>query len=268
MPAIQPARLKNQASDLASSFDQPEIFIRRLRSLLDLYTDHTYRSGQSGEPSPLMGAYNTAPPVMRQVWFELVRMIKIRPEGVYPLCDALWAEPNLDLKLLAAQLLGQCPAEKPQPVIDRLQSWILPGLDKRLLDALLKHGLMKIHQHAPDQALELVTSWLSSSEFTFQQAGLRALLPMITYLGTQSLPRIFKQLTPFIRVAPLKLRPDILAALTALANASPSETAYFLRQNLSVPDNPDTPWLIRQVLAEFPDETRVGLRNAMKTTMK
>ncbi len=37
-----------------------------------------------------------------------------------------------------------------------------------------------------------------------------------------------------------------------------------LRQNLTAPDNPDTPWLIRQVLDEFPVETQAGLRAAMK----
>jgi hypothetical protein len=264
MPAIQPARLKQQAADLANTFDQPAIFIRGLHALLDLYTDHTHRSGQSGEPSPLMGAYNAPPPVMRQVWFELNRLIKIHPENIYPLCDALWAESNLDLKLLAAQLLDQCPVEAPEPLIDRLQSWIRSGLDTHLLDALLEHGLMKVHHHAPDQALELVASWLSSSELTLQQAGLRAIPPIIKSLGTQSLPDIFRQLTPFIRIAPSRFRHDILADLTALINASSSETAYWLRQNLSVPNNPDTAWLVRQVLGEFPQETRAGLRQAMK----
>jgi hypothetical protein len=50
----------------------------------------------------------------------------------------------------------------------------------------------------------------------------------------------------------------------ALIHSSPSETAYLLRQNLTVPDNPDTAWLIRQVLDDFPEETRAGLKAAMK----
>jgi hypothetical protein len=264
MPAIQPARLKNQVSDLANSFEQPAAFIRGLHALLDLYTDHTHRSGQAGEPSPLMGSYNTPPPVMRQVWVELDRFIKIHPESIFPLCDALWAEPNLDLKLLAAKMLSQCPSETTQAVIDRMQTWIDSGLDKRLLDAVLENGLPKIQQQAPERAMELIASWLSSTEYTLQQAGLRALLPIIESQGTQSLPGIFKLLTPFIRLTPSKLRPDILAALSSLVHASPSETAYWLHQNLSAPDNPDTAWLVRQVMSEFPEETRARLRQAVK----
>ena len=264
MPAIQPARLKNQASDLAAKFNQPAIFVRELHALLDKYTDHTHRSGQAGEPSPLLGSYNAPSPVMRQVWYELARMIKLHPANILPLCDALWAEPNYDLQLLAARLLGQVPIEPAGPVIDRLQSWVHSGLDKNLLDGLLEQGLKQFQQDAPDQYLELVSAWLASSDLSLQQVGLRALLPMIDPSGTENLPAIFRLLTPYLRVAPSRLRPDILATLIALTHCSPSETAYFLRQNLSAPDNPDTPWLIRQVLNEFPMETQAGLRVALK----
>jgi hypothetical protein len=265
MPAIQPARLKKQAAELANSFNQPAVFIRGLRTLLDLYTDHTHRSGQAGEPSPLMAAYNAPPPVMRQVWFELNRVLKPQPEAIYPLCDALWAQPNLDLKLMASQLLSLCPEDKAEPIIERMQAWISSGLDKRLLDAVLEHGLMKIERQAPERAMELVTEWLAAAELSMQQAGLRALPMMIQSMGTQNLPVIFKQMGAFIRVAPSRLRPDILKVLVCLVRASPSETAYFLRQNLWAPENTDTAWLVRQVLSEFPEEMRAGLRQAMKT---
>ncbi len=264
MPAIQPARLKMQTVDLAAKFNQPVIFVRELHALLERYTDHTHRQGQAGLPSPLQDSYNTPPPVMRQVWRELTHMIKLYPANVLPLCDALWAEPNYDLQVLAARLLGQVPFEPAGPVLDRLESWVRSGLDRRLLDGLLEYSLEKIQQNATDQVLELVSDWLASSDVTLQHAGLRALLPMIESSGTGRLPAIFRLLTPFLRIAPTRLRPDILAVLAALAHSSPSETAYLLRQNLSTPDNPDTPWLIRQVLGEFPLETQAVLRAGMK----
>jgi hypothetical protein len=221
-------------------------------------------AGQAGEPSPLKGSYNTPAPVMRLVWHELTRIIKSFPDSILPLCDALWAEPNYDLQLLAERLLGQVSIDPPGPVIERIQLWVRSGLDKRLLDGLLEHSLRQFHQGAPDQFLELVSSWLASSDLTLKQAGLRALLPTIKTTGREKLPDFFHLMIPYLRVAPTRLRPDILAALTALVRCSPSETAYFLRQNLTAPDNPDTPWLIRQVLSEFPLETQAGLRAAMK----
>jgi hypothetical protein len=264
MPAIQPVRLKKQVSELVAKFNQPTLFIRELHALLDLYTDHTQRPGQAGEPSPLLDSYNTPTPVMRQVWHELSLMIKIHPADVLPLCDALWAESNYDLQLLATRLLGMLPVDPPDPVLDRVQSWVHSDLEKRLLDGLLEYGLIRLQQDNPDKLLGIVSSWLSSSDLPVQQAGLRCLLPIIKDQGMEYLPAIFRLLTPFFRVAPSYLRPDILATLTALVHYSPNETAYLLRQNLSTPDNPDTPWLIRQVLSEFPEDTQLGLRAALK----
>lgn len=264
MPAIQPARLKKQVSDLAAKFNQPTLFVRDLHALLDLYTDHTHRPGQAGEPYPLIATYKTPPPVMHQVWHELMPLIKQQPSDVFPLCDALWAEQNYDMQLLAAHLLGQVLVDPPDPVIDRLKSWVFQGLDNRILDGLFEYGLIRLQQDAPGKLLELISFWMGSSDLPTQGAGLRALLPMINQSGTETLPSIFRMLTPYLRVAPSRLRPDILTILTALAHSSPSETAYFLRQNLSTPDNPDTPWLIRQVLDEFPSEPQSSLRIALK----
>jgi hypothetical protein len=264
MPAIQPARLKRQVADLVALYNQPDVFVRQLHTLLDLYSDHTQRQGQAGIPSPLMDSYNTPPPVMRQVWHELSKATRPHPNAALHLSDALWAEPNVDLQLLSGRLLGQLPLVPSEPVVDRLQSWVHSDPDKRLLDGLLEFGLIRFQHDAPAQLLELISSWLASKDLPVQHAGLRALLPLSNDPASPHLPVIFRLITPYMRVAPSRLRPDIVAVLIALARCSPSETAYLLRQNLTTPDNPDTPWLIRQVLGEFPAETQAGLRAAMK----
>lgn len=264
MPAIRPALLKQQALDLAAKCDQPALFVSQLRLLLDSYADHTHRSGQAGQPFPLGGAYNTPPPVMRQVWIELSHQIRLHPGCILPLCDALWAELNLDLQLLAARLLGQVRIDPPEPVLQRLQAWVSTGLDRRLLDGLLLHGLEQFQHHDPARVLELVSGWLTSPDIILQQTGLHALLVLSDYPGLENLPSILKLVTPYTRLAPSILRPDIVAVMTLLARTSPSETAYLLRQSLSAPDNPDTAWLIRQVLDAFPPEMHSGLRNAVK----
>jgi hypothetical protein len=164
MPAIQPARLKKQVSDLAGKFNQPALFVRELHALLDLYTDHTHRSGQSGKPSPLIATYRAPPPVMRQVWHELIPLIKQQPADIIPLCDALWTEQNYDLQMLAARLLGQVAVTPANPVIDRLNSWVIIGLDDRIIDGLFEYGLVQLQQHAPSILLELVSIWMSSPD--------------------------------------------------------------------------------------------------------
>jgi hypothetical protein len=268
MPAIQPARLKRQVTDLVALYDQPVVFVRQLHALLDLYSDYTQRLGQAGIPSPLMASYNTPPPVMRQVWHELSKITRSHPNAALHLGDALWAEANVDLQLLAARLLGQLPLQPPEPVIERLQTWVHSDPDRRFLDGLLKYGLIRFLTDAPGLLLDLISSWLSSNDLQSQHAGLRALLPLSSDPTSPHLPVIFRLITPYTRNAPSRLRPDIVAVLVSLAHCSPSETAYLLRQNLATPGNPDTPWLIRHVLNEFPAETQTGLHAAMKSTSK
>jgi hypothetical protein len=268
MPAIQPARLKQQVANLVAKYDQPAVFVRDLHHLLDFYSDHTQRPGQAGLPSSLMDSYNTPPPVMRQVWHELSRLIRPHPNQLLHLCDALWAEPNFDMQVLATRILGQLPTKPPEPVLERLGSWVHTGVDHRLLDDLLEQGVKRFQQEAPEKLLELISAWLSSAELNEKQAGLHALLAMIDTAGDATLPTIYRLITPYLRVAPSRIRPDILQVVIALVHTSPAETAYLLRQNLAVPDNPDTAWIIRQVLDEFPEESRTGLREAMKNPMR
>ncbi|MGE5124163.1 MAG: hypothetical protein ACM3H7_06560, partial [Acidobacteriaceae bacterium] len=93
MPAIQPARLKQQIANLADKFNHPNQFIAQLHALLDQYSDHTHRPGQSGIPSPLISSYNTPPPVMRQIWQALLPLARNDAKSALAICDALWAEP-------------------------------------------------------------------------------------------------------------------------------------------------------------------------------
>jgi hypothetical protein len=261
MPAIQPARLKQQVAELVAKYDQPADFVRSLRALLDSYSDHTRRPSQAGIPSSLLESYNAPPPVMRQVWHEVSRLIRPHPNQMLHLADALWSEQNYDLQLLAARILGLLPTQPPEPVLERLQSWVTPDLDRRLMEGLLEHGIRRFQAEAPGSLLDLISGWLSSSDLSARHAGLRALPPMI---DQTNLPTIYRMVTPYLRIIQPVLRPDVLVVVRALIRCSPAETAYLLRQNLAVPDNPDTAWLIRQVLDDFPDETRAGLKAAMK----
>jgi len=72
-------------------------------------------------------------------------------------------------------------------------------------------------------------------------------------------------LSPFLRTAPLPIRPDVLDVVAGLARRSPRETAFMLRQNLEAPDNPDTSLLIRQSLPHFPKDIQESLRLAVRS---
>lgn len=268
MPAISPAKLKLQAARLAEQYTQPGVFLREMHALLKTYADQTHRPGQSGTPAALIESYNVPQPVMRYLWVAIKPLVDKDPQKILELCDKLWAEPYLEHRLLACMLLGQVPVTQSEPVAMRLESWTQAIPEPRLVGVVIEHGMERLRSDAPDTLLKLIEAWLQNSNIYVQQLGLRSLIPQVEDPGFQNLPAVFHLLTPFLRLTPLPLRPDLVDLLEKLALRSPSETAYTLRIALGSADNPDTAWLTRQVFPMFPDELKDSLRQAIKKKLK
>jgi hypothetical protein len=260
MPAIQLSRLKIQAARLAELIPTPDLFVRSLRTILEYYSDRTHRPGQSGEPPPLLPAYNVPFPVLRQILHELTAPLSKNQSQGLLICDALWAQEQYECRLLAARVLGLLPVEPLEPVYERLMVWVLED-EERVLNELLSQGLTRWRKEAPNSYLIQLNEWMRSSSFTEQKLGLKALLPLIDDRSFTNFPVLFRLLNPMVRVAPSQIRPDLIPVLRSLAKRSPKETAFFLRQNMA---SQDTAWLTRKVLSEFSENLQQSLREEMK----
>ena len=263
MPAIQPARMKIQVAQLVEKIHQPEAFVRALHHLLDFYADRTYRPGQSGEPPPLLATYKTPTPVFRQIVRETAALAAIDSAAAFALVDALWDEPYIEFRLLAITLIGKIPPIPPEPVLVRIRAWIATKPENRLLDAILEHSFIHIRRDYPQIYFQMLEEWLRKDELYSRQTGLRAMLPLLADPKFQNLPAVSRSLIPLIRVPPPLLNLDLVAVLRALVHRFPQEAGYILRQNLTA-ENPDTVWLVRQVLADFPGELQNNLRESLR----
>lgn len=264
MPAIQLTRLRLQAAHLRDSFTRPEAFVRGLQAMLEFYTDHTHRSGQAGKPPPLIPAYHVPAPVLRQVLLELKPQISSEPERALLLSDSLWSQKNLECRVLATSILGLLPASYADPVLERVEGWAKAEKEDQLLESILDQGLSNYRRELPARLLGLVERWLHSESLHEQRLGLIAIVPVLEEGRHENLPAIFRLLTPLTRAVPKGLRLDLIKVLIAAAHSAPRETAFFLRQTLASPDNLDTAKLVRQLIPEFPAETRMGLRDALR----
>lgn len=264
MPAILLSRLRKQCAQLIDLFNQPQSFVHTLHELLDHYTDHTHHPGQAGEPAPLLASYKVPKPVLHHIQRELAPLAASNPEAALELSDAIWAEPFLEFRILAASLLGQVPPNPSERILSRIQAWAKSGDEDRFLTELLTQGLSRCSQESPESLIEQVKDWLSNSDISSQRLGLRSLHNLLSSHGYENMPIFFSLLTPYTRKLPSQLRPDMLDILRTLARRVPKETAYFLRQNLHAPDNPDTAWLIRHCLHEFPYEIQDNLRTTVR----
>jgi len=264
MPAIQPAGLKRQSALLVEQFTNPAAFIRSLHHLLDFYADRAHRPGQAGEPSPLIRAYGVKPPILRQILIDLEPLAKENPDQALELCDQLWEQPYLEFRQLSASLLGMIPLGSNAAILERVRGWITQDTEDRLIDVMILLGLENLRKEDPHSIYQLIDEWLAANEVHYQKIGLRTLLPLVQDPDNENLPIFFNLIQPFTRSLPSSISPDLLDIVEVLARRSPQETAYFLRQTLSFPNSPNTPWLIRQVIRFFPTEIQASLRKALK----
>lgn len=267
MPAIQPDQLKKQSALLIQDASDPHAFVRQLHQLFEFYADRAIRPGQATKNRPLTASYRVRPPVLRQILQELEASIESQPESSLVLCDALWDENFLEFKLLASMILGKIPATQSTCILQRVEKWTQPELETQLITALFDYGLNRLKQENPQSVMRLIEKFLKSSKLFQQQAGLRAIKPILSNPGFNNLPAFFQMLQAYVLKIHPTLRPDLLEVIAILAKQSPKETAYFLRESINLPNNPDTAWIIRHSLNFFPSEQQSSLREYLRQSL-
>jgi hypothetical protein len=260
MPAIHLARLKLQISQLVEKYDAPKEFVVALKDFFDFYADRTIKPGRGGSHSSLILSYNVPKQVTRQIETALHPKVTAEPDNALALADLIWQEKWLECRVLALRFLGWVPINPPERIIDRLLIWARERVEDRVLDASFAKGMVGLQQGAPDLFFGLLESWLIDSNPASRKLGLRVIPPLVSDSSCKNLPRIFHFLTPFVQQVSLAPNPDVLAAIQALAQQSPQETAFFLRSNLTLSQNPGVYALIRQCLDAFSSPVKDDLR--------
>ena len=261
MPAIDLARLKKQTAQLADLFDQPALFLREHREILDFYVNRSLRS-QGVAPSSILPTYRTPTVVLRQIETELGPVAEKQPIQALELADALWDEGWLETRLLAAFLLGRIPPQEER-LLARLTAWTQAIRDPSVRAALLTTSLTRLRKETPDLFLILVKEWLHPARQRMWSNGIQALVPLISSPDFDNLPPIFEIVEPIIRAAPAALQFDLQELIIMLYEASPDETTYFLQQLLKSTRSPMLAVALRRMSAEFPAELQSNLREML-----
>jgi hypothetical protein len=263
MPAIDLARLRKQANQLADFFFLPEDFLRHLGETLDFYVNRTLRTQEKIAPGSNLPTYRTPPVVMRQIQNAIGPTAKENPHYALELADLLWDEGYIETRLLAAFLLGCIPPQEER-LLARLTAWTQQVRDSSVRGALLTTSLTRMRKEMPDEFLIVIGEWLHPARQPLWPNGIQALLPMITDPNFDNMPPIFKVLQPIIEAAPGALQNDLGNLINALYQASPSETVFYLREILESSQNPLTATTIRRILNTFPPELQANLRDLVR----
>lgn len=265
MPAAELNRLRAQINGLILRFEDPVDLRNGLRDLLELYGNRAYRPGQAIQTQSLLPSYRVTPLVMRQLEMELGRTCKEMPDAALNVIEAIWQDAYLETRTLACILLGSIPSSHAEEVIQKLRQWAKPEENSRMLDALFAHGTVMVRRDVPERLLALVEEWIGSHQTEQQALGIRALVPLVRDPAFENLPPVFRLLSPLVQHVLPGLQTDLQIALESLAKQSPTETAYFLRQTLSMASGPNTARLVRRCLPAFQPEQQRSLRIALQS---
>jgi len=260
MPAVDPARLRFQITNLIETFNSPPVFHRQLSDLFSFYANRTLRFGNSAQPEPNIPAYKLPHPVIRQLELDLKPLINSAPQSALNLADELWNDSYFEVKQIAVFILGTVPVETPQPIRHRIDEWLTPKLDRALSSYLLSTGTLHLQLVFPEAWETFVQSLLNQGSPKMIGLGLKALAEGVNNPTFTNLPAIFRLVSPFIREPQPEFMKDLAHLIESLIKNSPMETAYFLKQTLSVSDSPLTKRLVKQNLSLLPENIRHDLR--------
>ena len=265
MPSVELTRLRDQLARILSLVDRPEDFHRSVRDLLEQYSEHAYRAGEAITSRPLLPSYRVATLVYRQLEIELGAACRKQPEQLLACAAALWSDDYLEPRLLAAIILGQAPPSHAPAVLEYLQAWVVPNEDRQVLAALLDFGTLNLRRNAPEGLIELIHTHLDRSSIPHLRLALRIIEAIVSDAQFDNHPPIFRLLSPLVLTPPAGLVNDLHHCLSALVRSSPSETAYFLRQNLGSSSDATTARLVRRLISDFPQDLQTNLRTALRS---
>jgi len=264
MPAAELSRLRLQIDQLILIFNQPEEFSRRLHDMLNLYGNHAYRAGQAVKPQSILPSYRVPPLVTRQLVLDLGKTAQERPQETLALVDVLWKDHFLEPRLLAASLLGVLPMSAGREVIQKLRGWGRPDENLRLFNQVIEESTVRLRRERPDLLLDLIKEWIGASSPQQQAVAMRAMIPLINDPSFENLPVLYRLLAPLAQNIAPAAQTDLQVTLQALIRRSPVETAYFLRQALTLAATSSTTRLVRRCLPDFPAAQQAGLRAALE----
>lgn len=266
VPSIDLARLRKQALRLADFFFAPDEFARNLGGILDSYVNHTIRARRPASRSANLPNRNIPGVVLRQIEHELSALAAApeNADAALALADRLWDDETLESRLLAASILGRLSPEEG-PLVARVTAWTTQVRDSELQSRLLDACLRRMREEAPDMFLNMIIEWLRPERERLWPHAIRAAISSIRDPAFANLPALMAAVEPLVEAAPVQMQVELEELLVALYQASPTETAFMVRQALMNPASPQAPLTFRRMSAMLPEELQDEIRESPRS---
>jgi hypothetical protein len=265
MPSIDLVRFRFQIIELLDEFPDPARFKKTFHGILDLYSRRSLKPGLSSLPVSLLPTFNCHPQVMKLIITGITPGIHEYPQQAIAIADHLWEDNYLESRELSTTILGLLPDEFAASVEDHILKWAHPDVDKASLNMLLINAIKTIQSTHPEKLEDLVYSFLHYQDPAYHTIGLKMMENLIRSPGFTRIPSLFKLISPFIVVETnQQIQINTALVIAALAERTPVETVFFLKQLLALTPGPGIEKTIRRFLPSFPEEYQKKLQTSLQ----
>jgi hypothetical protein len=265
MPSIDLVRFRFQIVELLDEFPNPVKFTKTFHGILDLYSRRSLKPGLSSLPVSLLPTFNCHPQVMKLIITGITPGIHEYPQQAIAIADHLWEDNYLESRELSTTILGLLSDEYAPNVEDHILNWAHPDMDKASLDMLLKYSIKTIRSTHPERLEDLVYSFLHFQDPAYHTIGLKMMENLIRIPGFTRIPSLFKLISPFILEEKDQLTQiNTGLVIAALAERTPVETVFFLKQLLALTPGQGIEKTVRRFLPSFPEEYQKTLQTSLQ----
>ncbi len=262
MPSVDLARIKQEVGALSKYFQDAAQYVREIERTLEAYSVPVHRQGKIKGMRPILKTYQVPQLLMKHLQLEMGRQASIAPQQALGVADGLWELRSIETRQLAIHLLGCIPGEA-KAVCHRLEAWTLENREPMLTPNIAHEGALSLSARNPNELVAFASRLLLDTEPRKQGLGIGVLQTLLTTTEFSNLPALFEMLSAPVQAAERRVRPDLAALLSTLAERSPHESEYFLQQQLRREPGEGTQWLVRQAIKALPEESQARLRSAL-----
>lgn len=263
MPAIQLERLIHQITLFLDPELEDREFIHNLTELMEAHANLTYKPGIEVQVNNTILSYQLGPLVSYHIRIKFIQISNTHPEKALRIADQIWNSEYIEMKQLAAVLIGSIPVDRFTETSERIEQWFNTSTDKAVRKSLFDSGTTRVRKENQTLWLNTIRSWLESGEESQILTGMNALEILASDKSFDNYPFIFGITNTLIETKKDKITNSLTKIYQNMIKKSPNEIAYFLQHTLLSAPTESKNRFIRKCLPYFPAIHQKKLREML-----
>ena len=264
MASIDLTRLDQQITQLASLYQDPDMFQEEFHKILSFYHRYSHRKQKDAVPKSFMQHYDLPEKILPHLEARLKPLALAHSAETLQLINQLWGDNYYEARELATSLAGNLPISFSNSVLDLIYTWLQQPLDQAVIDAIISNASRTILHNEPEKWKDLIKRLLFSTLVQSQKMGLLALAQLIPTSPMDEIPAFFSWIRGFLLSSDLSLDKHIRPVIEALAQKAQQESTYLLREVLADSNDIQVGRRVRHYLEFFEEPGKTRILSAIK----